>query len=168
MDGVIFAGMMVGGYFWGSWSDIVGRRSCLITSLTVNALFGLASSLSPTYATFLFFRFMSGVGYVSHTCGYFICHFHHTHTHTCSVGGSLPVAFSYFCEFFSRKTRGPFVIILASFWTIGQVFAAVIAMALLHNDYIHESVRANLGECRCVCVILCNVPGQGVELQDLN
>ena len=64
LDGVIFAGMMVGGYFWGSISDIVGRRSCLITSLTVNGIFGFASSLSPHYIAFLFFRFMSGVGYV--------------------------------------------------------------------------------------------------------
>ena len=62
LDGVIFAGMKVGGYFWGSFSDIVGRRSCLNTSLTVNALFGFAFALSPHYIAFLFFRFMSGVG----------------------------------------------------------------------------------------------------------
>ena len=62
LDGVIFAGMMVGGYVWGSISDIVGRRSCLITSLIFNGVFGFASSLSPHYIAFLFFRFMSGVG----------------------------------------------------------------------------------------------------------
>lgn len=62
LDAIIFLGMMVGGYFWGSWSDVVGRRSCLITSLTVNGLFGFASALSPNYPLFLVFRFFSGVG----------------------------------------------------------------------------------------------------------
>ena len=53
----------------------------------------------------------------------------------CSVGGSLPVAFSYFCEFFSKKNRGPFVIILAGFWTLGSVFAAVTALSIIeHTD----------------------------------
>ncbi|XP_064387785.1 synaptic vesicle glycoprotein 2C-like [Halichondria panicea] len=140
LDGVIFAGMMVGGYFWGSISDIVGRRSCLITSLTVNGIFGFASSLSPHYIAFLFFRFMSGVG----------------------VGGSLPVAFSYFCEFFSRKNRGPFVIIVASFWTIGQVFAAVIAMPILDSEYMRSHVNSTLGSITItpwrVYIMLCTFP----------
>ena len=62
LDSIIFLGMMVGGYLWGAWSDLVGRRTCLIISLSVNWLFGLASSLSPDFASFLFFRFGSGVG----------------------------------------------------------------------------------------------------------
>ena len=62
LDAIIFLGMMFGGYLWGSLSDVVGRRSCLITSLTVNGLFGFASALSPNYPLFLFFRFGSGVG----------------------------------------------------------------------------------------------------------
>ena len=109
LDAIIFLGMMVGGYFWGSWSDVAGRRSCLITSLTFNGVFGLASAFSPSYAWFLVFRFFSGVG----------------------VGGSIPVAFSYFCEFFTKKTRGPFVIILATFWVIGQIYTAVLAWVVI-------------------------------------
>ena len=49
----------------------------------------------------------------------------------CSVGGSLPVAFSYFCEFFSKRTRGPFVIVLAGFWILGSVFASLLALAII-------------------------------------
>lgn len=109
LDAVIFLGMMVGGYFWGSWSDVAGRRSCLITSLTFNGAFGLASAFSPNYPWFLAFRFLSGVG----------------------VGGSIPVAFSYFCEFFTKKNRGPFVIILAMFWVVGSVFVALLAWAVI-------------------------------------
>ena len=59
-----------------------------------------------------------------------------------SVGGSLPVAFSYFCEFFSKKSRGPFVIILAGFWTFGSVFAAVMALSIIE----HTSVHIGFGE----------------------
>lgn len=120
LDSMIFVGMMVGGYFWGSWSDVVGRRSCLITSLTFNGIFGFASSLSPNYYVFLFFRFMSGVG----------------------VGGSLPVAFSYFCEFFSTRTRGPFVIVLAGFWILGSVFASLLALAVIEPLQGVVSVKA--------------------------
>ena len=112
LDAIIFLGMMVGGYFWGSWSDVVGRRSCLIASLTFNGVFGLASAFSPNYAWFLVFRFFSGVG----------------------VGGSIPVAFSYFCEFFTKKTRGPFVIILATFWVIGQIYTAFLAWVVFDKS----------------------------------
>ena len=59
-----------------------------------------------------------------------------------SVGGSLPVAFSYFCEFFSKKNRGPFVIILAGFWTFGSVFAAVMALSIIE----HTSICVGFGK----------------------
>ena len=62
LDAIIFVGMMVGGYVWGALSDLIGRRSCLITSLTVNGIFGAASAFSPNYPLFLVFRFFSGVG----------------------------------------------------------------------------------------------------------
>ena len=62
LQSIIFLGMMVGGYMWGTWADIAGRRTCLVTSLVVNGLFDYASSLSPNFILFLIFRFLSGVG----------------------------------------------------------------------------------------------------------
>ena len=53
------------------------------------------------------------------------------------------MAFSYFCEFFSKKNRGPFVIILAGFWTFGSVFAAVTALAIIE----HVDILVPLGKC---------------------
>lgn len=47
--GNLFAGMMVGGWVWGSLADSVGRRWCLITALAVNAVFGLASAFAETF-----------------------------------------------------------------------------------------------------------------------
>ena len=65
-----------------------------------------------------------------------------THATPHRVGGSLPVAFSYFCEFFSKKNRGPFVIILAGFWTFGSVFAAITALVIIEN----VDIQVKLGE----------------------
>ena len=62
LDAIIFLGMMVGGYIWGSLSDLIGRRSCLISSLSFNGLFAFCSAFSPNYPSFLLFRFLSGVG----------------------------------------------------------------------------------------------------------
>ncbi len=63
------------------------------------------------------------------------------------------MAFSYFCEFFSRKTRGPFVIVVASFWTVGQVFAAVVAMPILDSEYLRQNVKSSFGMLSCLATI---------------
>ena len=88
----------------------------------------------------------------------------HTHTHhplpstPHSVGGSLPVAFSYFCEFFTKKNRGAFVIILASFWITGSVFAALVAWAVIPNP----SPQGHIGSVQLrswrVYLMLCTIP----------
>ena len=59
---IIFLGMMVGGYVWGSLSDISGRRRALLMSLTLNGAGGLLSSLWRNFYFFLFLRFVSGIG----------------------------------------------------------------------------------------------------------
>ena len=48
-----------------------------------------------------------------------------------SVGGSIPVVFSYFSEFFSETYKGAFIIILASFWTLGRVYASLFAWLII-------------------------------------
>ena len=62
LDSIIFVGMMIGGLFWGSWSDAVGRRTCLMNSLLLNGASGLLSAFMPNFAGFLFFRLLSGIG----------------------------------------------------------------------------------------------------------
>ena len=62
LDSIIFVGMMIGGLFWGSWSDAVGRRTCLINSLLLNGASGLLSAFMPNFGGFLFFRLLSGIG----------------------------------------------------------------------------------------------------------
>jgi VNT family MFS transporter (synaptic vesicle glycoprotein 2) len=75
------------------------------------------------------------------------------------VGGSLPVVFSYFSEFFSAKKKGPLVIVLASFWMVGQVYTALVAWGLLSNPCL---IDGHLGTMPFrswrVFTMLCTVP----------
>ena len=62
LSSVVFVGMLCGSYTWGGFSDVVGRRIVLITSLTVNGIFGAVSAFSPNIAMFIVCRFFSGIG----------------------------------------------------------------------------------------------------------
>ena len=62
LSSIMFIGMLIGGYTWGGVADITGRRSTLITSLSVNGIFGASSAFSPNFYMLLIFRFFSGVG----------------------------------------------------------------------------------------------------------
>lgn len=58
----IFAGMFVGGIFFGVLSDQIGRRRSLLYSLLINALFALLSSVSPNICALIVFRTFAGIG----------------------------------------------------------------------------------------------------------
>ena len=77
-----------------------------------------------------------------------------------SVGGSMPVVFSYYSEYYSRRWRGPFVITLASFWIIGSIFAALMAWIVIgrFNNDIHGHIGSMTIEAWRVYIILCTFP----------
>ena len=58
------------------------------------------------------------------------------------------MAFSYFCEFFSKRTKGPFVIVLAGFWILGSVFASLLALAVI--EPLKQHMHTRIGESRPV------------------
>ena len=62
LSSVTFAGMMVGGYFWGTLADVSGRKKILIQALLFNALFAILSGFSRSLVILLVFRFLSGIG----------------------------------------------------------------------------------------------------------
>ena len=74
LSAILFVGMMIGGYVWGSLGDTLGRRTVLINAMVVNTVAGLLSSLSQDFYLFMLLRFLSGVG----------------------VGGSIPVVWTYY------------------------------------------------------------------------
>ena len=61
----IFIGMLFGSYLWGALADVIGRRTTIVASLTLSAIFGFSSAFSPWFWLFVLFRFFSGFGLVS-------------------------------------------------------------------------------------------------------
>jgi len=109
LSSVIFMGMLVGDYCWGTLADIIGRRSTMIISLGINGLAGLLSALAPNYGIFLTLRFISGIG----------------------IGGSLAIIITYASEFISAKWRGKYLGFLSVFWTIGKITVGGVAYFIL-------------------------------------
>lgn len=56
--------MMVGAVLLGGLADKLGRKQCLIISLAINAAFAFLSSFVQGYGFFLFYRLISGLGWV--------------------------------------------------------------------------------------------------------
>lgn len=61
LNSIIFIGMMVGAYVWGSIADALGRRKVLIVISFMNAVCIVASSFCQSYLVFMIFRFLNGV-----------------------------------------------------------------------------------------------------------
>ena len=101
--------MLIGGYTWGALADQFGRKSCLFFSITMNGVFGLLSAFVEHSYTFGILRFLSGVG----------------------VGASLPVVFSYYSEFLTKRVRGRFISWLSVFWMCGQITTSIFALAII-------------------------------------
>ena len=65
--------------------------------------------------------------------------------------------FSYFSEFFSKKYRGSFIIILASFWTVGRLYASIIAWLIIPRNISFYIGSMDVNSWR-VFLILCTLP----------
>ncbi|KAG7457936.1 hypothetical protein MATL_G00232470 [Megalops atlanticus] len=106
---IVYLGMMVGAFLWGGLADRIGRRQCLLMSLSINSVFAFFSSFVQGYSTFLFCRLLSGVG----------------------IGGSIPIVFSYYSEFLAQEKRGEHLSWLCMFWMIGGIYASAMAWAII-------------------------------------
>uniref|UniRef100_A0A4W3I473 Synaptic vesicle glycoprotein 2Ba n=1 Tax=Callorhinchus milii TaxID=7868 RepID=A0A4W3I473_CALMI len=106
---IVYLGMMVGAIVWGTLSDRMGRRYCLIIALSINGVFVVFSSFAQGYGLFLFCRLLSGMG----------------------IGGSIPIVFCYFTEFLSREKRGEHLSWLCMFWMIGGIYASMMAWSII-------------------------------------
>lgn len=109
LGGIIFAGMMLGGYIWGTLADKQGRLKCLIGALLLNSFGGILASISSSYWILVLCRLVSGLG----------------------VGGSVPVLFTYFCEFLPTNKRGQYMVYLAWFWMIGASITVILAWCII-------------------------------------
>ena len=120
LSSVIFMGMLIGDYVWGTLADILGRRSTMIMSLSINGLAGFLSAFALNYGIFLTLRFIGGIG----------------------IGGSLAITMTYSSEFVSAKWRGKYLGTVSTFWTFGKIIVGGIAYFILPQGC---KITVNLG-----------------------
>uniref|UniRef100_A0A3B3QCE7 Synaptic vesicle glycoprotein 2A n=1 Tax=Paramormyrops kingsleyae TaxID=1676925 RepID=A0A3B3QCE7_9TELE len=134
---IVYLGMMVGAFLWGGLADRIGRRQCLLISLSINSVFAFFSSFVQGYSTFLFCRLLSGVG----------------------IGGSIPIVFSYYSEFLAQEKRGEHLSWLCMFWMIGGIYASAMAWAIIpHYGWSFQMGSAYQFHSWRVFVLVCAFP----------
>lgn len=105
---VVFAGMLLGATLWGLVSDAYGRRMGFLGIAILTSVSALLSSFSPNYIALLVLRCSVGIG----------------------LGGG-PVFSSWFLEFVPASSRGKWMVIFSTFWTLGTVFEASLAWVVM-------------------------------------
>jgi len=103
---VFFIGMLIGAFGFGRLADRVGRRPVLLAAVVLDACFGVASAFAPDFTWLLVLRFFTGIG----------------------VGGTLPVDYTMMAEFLPSDRRGRWLVLLESFWAVGTILLAVLAL----------------------------------------
>ena len=103
---LFFVGMLVGAFAFGRLADRIGRRPVLMAAVVLDACFGVASAFAPDFTWLLVLRFLTGVG----------------------VGGTLPVDYTMMAEFLPSDRRGRWLVLLESFWAVGTILLAVLAL----------------------------------------
>ena len=102
----VFFGMLLGGLFVGTLGDIAGRRSVLLTGLWCNAVAGVVSAAAQDVYQLALLRAVAGIG----------------------IGASIPPLFTLATELAPPSKRGFFITLVASFWMIGAIYVAVVAL----------------------------------------
>uniref|UniRef100_A0A3B5MH50 Synaptic vesicle glycoprotein 2C n=1 Tax=Xiphophorus couchianus TaxID=32473 RepID=A0A3B5MH50_9TELE len=137
LGSIVYLGMMFGAFFWGGLSDKVGRKQCLLISMSVNGFFAFLSSFVQGYSMFLLCRMVSGFG----------------------IGGAVPIVFSYFAEVLAREKRGEHLSWLCMFWMIGGIYASAMAWAIIpHYGWSFSMGSAYQFHSWRVFVVVCALP----------
>lgn len=109
LSAAVFIGMLFGGLLCGILSDRIGRKPCLLYSLALNTVAGLASAFTPNIAWLIVCRVVAGIG----------------------IGGSVPSVFTLGAELFPSRIRGKLLSVVASFWMMGAIFTGLAGWIML-------------------------------------
>ncbi|KAM0786773.1 hypothetical protein ACM66B_002208 [Microbotryomycetes sp. NB124-2] len=104
----LFAGMMVGAWGWGSYSDAQGRTPAFNFTLLLTSLFGIASSFAPSFHWLCFALFWLGTG----------------------VGGSMPTDGTLFLENVPRSSHY-LLTALSAFFSLGAVLTSLLGLVII-------------------------------------
>lgn len=108
LNGSVFAGILVGAFFWGDFSSRYGRRVAFIAGCGTIAVGGMVTGLAPNYASLIIIRTIVGFG----------------------VGGAS-IPFDLLAEFTPDSLRGRFLVYIEGFWTLGSLFVTGLAWGTL-------------------------------------
>jgi len=111
LTSAIFAGEMIGAWFWGPFADRFGRRAGYLGHTAVMTFFGIISGFSPNYGALLFLRMMVGFG----------------------VGGCT-IPFDLQSEFTPTGVRGAATGSSGFFWLCGALLVSGVAWGVLGPD----------------------------------
>ncbi|KAF9126914.1 hypothetical protein BGW39_006243 [Mortierella sp. 14UC] len=104
----MFVGMMFGAMFWGTLSDIYGRKQAFNFTLIVTTVFGIGASFATNY--WLLCLLILGLGF--------------------GVGGNMPVDGALFLEFTPKKNQY-LLTFLSIFFSFGAVATSIFGYILL-------------------------------------
>jgi MFS family permease len=125
LSAAVFLGMLVGGLIFGILSDSIGRKPCLQIAMAVNATFGVLSAVAPSSSLLILCRMFAGMG----------------------VGGSVPVVFAMARESLPAKSRGFYLVLVASGWMCGSVVTASMAWLILSPHALNGSWQVFVAFC---------------------
>lgn len=106
----LYMGLITGAALWGVLADIIGRRPSFNATLLIGGVFGVAAGAAPSF---------TALGGLLAALGF-------------GVGGSLPVDGMLFLEFIPGSHQY-LLTLLSVFWSLGQLFASLIAWAFIAN-----------------------------------
>ncbi len=104
------AGIMMGAVFFGYMADRFGRKKLFVLTLSIYSLFTVLSALSPGFAAFMIFRFLTAVG----------------------VGAEYSAINGAIGELLPVKSRGRAAAIVMNFWPLGAILAALVSLLFLN------------------------------------
>jgi len=135
----VFLGMLLGGLLVGTMGDWMGRKPTLLLGLVCNALSGILFSLAPNFYVLSFLRCVAGFG----------------------IGATIPPLFTLATELAPPSARGFCTTVIASFWMVGSIYVALVAMWYfkeMKGDDDSAGEKGYLSATWRIFALICSIP----------